>query len=167
MKMEEMNLGVIWVETRCGLANTLFMRQHIRAKMHTKKSQKQFTAKTRIRRMNRRQRKKLRLQEFKELIFTVRAKFDRPLDEEAYDPLLDDFITFIESRDLAVGGMGGRLPIAETDGVIQASTRRSPTEEDRQVVVAWLRLRPEVVDASADDFVDGWHCVEERPHRHE
>lgn len=129
--------------------------------MHTKKSRKQFTAKTRIRRMNRRQRKKLRLQEFQELIFTVRAKFDRPLDESAYEPLLDDFIAFIESRDLGVGGMGGRLPLVATEGVIQAWTRRSPTEEDRQAVVAWLSSRPEVVEASADDFVDGWHCVDE------
>jgi uncharacterized protein YggL (DUF469 family) len=129
--------------------------------MNNKKSQKQFTAKTRIRRMNRRQRKKLRLQEFQELIFTVRAKFSRPLDENAYDPLLDDFIAFIESRDLDVGGMGGRLPLSETEGVIQAWKRRSPTEEDRRAVVAWLSSRPEVVEASADDFVDGWHCVAE------
>ena len=129
--------------------------------MNNKKSEKQFTAKTRIRRMNRRQRKKLRLQEFQELIFTVRAKFSRPLDENAYDPLLDDFIAFIESRDLGVGGMGGRLPLSETEGVIQAWKRRSPTEEDRRAVVAWLSSRPEVVEASADDFVDGWHCVGE------
>lgn len=109
--------------------------------------------------MSRRQRKKLRLQEFQELIFTVRAKFDRLLDENAYDPLLDDFIAFIESRDLGVGGMGGRLPLSETEGVIQAWKRRSPTEEDRRAVVEWLSSRSEVVEASADDFVDGWHCV--------
>lgn len=111
--------------------------------------------------MNRRQRKKLRIGEFTEFVFTVRAKFDRALDESAYDLLLDDFIDFIESRDLIVGGMGGKFPLSETDGVIQALTRPSPTEGDRQAVITWLSLRPEVVKASADDFVDGWHCVEE------
>lgn len=127
--------------------------------MNKKKSEKRFNTKSRIRRMSRRQRKKLRLQEFQELIFTVRAKFDRLLDENAYDPLLDDFIAFIESRDLGVGGMGGRLPLSEIEGVIQAWKRRSPTEEDRRAVVEWLSSRSEVVEASADDFVDGWHCV--------
>lgn len=129
--------------------------------MPVKNVLKQVTTKTRIGKMNRRQRKKLRVGEFKELIFTVRAKFDRALDESAYDLLLDDFLAFIESRDLAVGGMGGKLPLTETEGVIQAWARNSPTEEDRQAVVTWLRLRPEVVEAGADDFVDGWHCVEE------
>ncbi len=112
--------------------------------------------------MNRRQRKKLRLNEFQELVFTVRAKFGQPLDESAYESLLDDFLGFIESRDLSVGGMGGRLPLTATEGVVQAWTRRSPTEEDRQAVVAWLSSCPEVVEASADDFVDGWHCVVDR-----
>lgn len=128
--------------------------------MPIKNKQKQFTSKTRTRKMNRRQRKKLRVEEFKELVFTAWAKFGRALDEPAYDVLIDDFIAFIESRDLAVGGMGGSFPLAETDGVIQASDRRSPTEEDRQAVVTWLSLRPEVAEAGADDFVDGWHCVE-------
>ena len=118
---------------------------------------KQPTSKGRVRQLNQRQRKKLRLGEFQELVFLVRAKFLRPLDESAYEFLLDDFIEFIESRKLSVGGMGGHLPLSETDGTIQTWGRGSPSEDDRQAVVAWLIARSEVASASADDFVDGYY----------
>jgi len=111
----------------------------------------------RLRRLNRRQRKKLRLGEFQELVFEIRVRFHQPLDDTAYDPFLDAFIEFIESRQLAIGGLGGRLPLAETDGIISAWSRDSPSEEDRQAVLAWLHERPEVALAEVGEFVDGWY----------
>jgi uncharacterized protein YggL (DUF469 family) len=118
---------------------------------------KQPTSKGRIRQLNPRQRKKLRLGEFQELIFLVRAQFHTPLDESAYIDLWTDFISFIEPRKLWIGGLGGSLPLSETEGMIQACGRGSPSEEDRQAVITWLRARPEIASASADDFVDGWY----------
>jgi uncharacterized protein len=115
------------------------------------------TSSGRIRQLNRRQRKKLHLGEFQQLIFSVHAQFQPPLDESAYMALWTEFINFIESRNLWVGGLGGDLPLAETEGVIQAIGSGSSSEEDRQAVVAWLRARPEVTSASADDLVDGWY----------
>lgn len=115
------------------------------------------TSARRLHRLNRRQRKKLRLGEFQELIFEVRVAFREPLDEAAYDRFIDGFIDFIESRKLLVGGMGGRLPLAETDGMIAARGRGSPSDEDRRAVLAWLEARPEVVQAEAGEFVDAWH----------
>lgn len=115
------------------------------------------TSNGRIRQLNQRQRKKLHLGEFQELIFSVHAQFSPPLDESACIALWTEFINFIESRNLWVGGLGGDLPLVETEGVIQANGRGSPSEEDRQAVVAWLRARPEVTSASADDLVDGWY----------
>ena len=111
----------------------------------------------RLRRLNRRQRKKLRLGEFQELVFEIRVHFHQPLDDAAYDSFLDAFIDFIESRKLAVGGLGGRLPLAETDGIISAWGRGSPAEEDRQAVLAWLHERPEAALAEVGEFVDGWY----------
>jgi len=118
---------------------------------------KQGTSKGRIRQMNQRQRKKLRLGEFQECIFLIHVRFHQALDQSAYEPLLGDFIGFIVSRKLSLGGMGGSFPVIATDGMIQASGLGSPSEEDRQAVVAWFQARPEVSSAHADEFVDGWY----------
>lgn len=114
-------------------------------------------SKGRLRQLNQRQRKKLRLGEFQEFIFQANARFHLPLDESAYEPFIDDFVEFLESRKLIIGGMGGRFPIATTDGFIQASGRGSPSETDRHAIVNWLLARPEMASASADEFVDGWY----------
>ena len=116
-----------------------------------------------LRRLNRRQRKKLRVGEFQELVFEVRVQFCRPMGDAAYDAFLDGFIELIESRQLAVGGMGGQLPLLETDGVVSAWGRGSPTEEDRAAIVDWLRQRSEVASADAGDLVDGWYGWEGAP----
>lgn len=110
-----------------------------------------------IRRLNRRQRKKLRVGEFQQLVFEVRIRFHHPMDDATHDAFLDGFIALIESRQLAVGGMGGRLPILETDGIVSAWGRGSPSEADRQAVVDWLYRQPEVASAQAGDFIDGWY----------
>lgn len=113
------------------------------------------------RRLNRRQRKKLRVGEFQELVFEVRVQFHQPMDDAAHDAFLDGFIEKIESRHLAVGGMGGQLPLRETDGVVSAWGRGSPTEVDRAAVADWLRQRPEVASVDVGDLVDGWYGLEE------
>ena len=92
-----------------------------------------------LRRLNRRQRKKLRVGEFQEFVFEVRIQFRQHMDDVAHDVFLEGFIDLIESRRLAVGGMGGQLPLLETDGVVSACGRGSPTEEDRAAVVNWLQ----------------------------
>ena len=114
-----------------------------------------------IRRMNRRQRKKLRMGEFQEFVFEIRVGFRQPMNDAALDFFLDGFIDLIESRHLAVGGMGGQLPLMETDGVVSAWGRGSPTEADRATVVNWLQQRPEVSRAEAGDLIDGWYGWED------
>jgi len=116
-----------------------------------------------IQRMNRRQHKKLRVGEFQELVFGIHVFFCRSIGGTAYDVFLDDFIMFIESRHLQVGGMGGQLAMDKTDGVVAGCDRNSPTEEDRQMVLDWLDLRPEVAIAEAGEFVDAWYGWEETP----
>lgn len=85
------------------------------------------------------------------------------MGDAAYDAFLDEFIKLIESRQLAVGGMGGQLPLMETDGVVSACGRGSPTEEDRAAIVDRLRQRPDAASADAGDLVDGWYGWEGAP----
>lgn len=110
-----------------------------------------------LKRLNRRQRKKLRVGEFQELVFEVRICFHEPMENSALDGFMDELFDLVESRRLAVGGLGGRLPLLETDGVISAWERGSPTEEDRQAVLDWLQRQPEVATAEVGAFVDGWY----------
>lgn len=108
----------------------------------------------RLRRLNRRQRKKLKVAEFLEFTFEVRAQFREPLSEAAYDQFLDAFIDFIEKRLLAFGGMSWRLPLAKIDGVISAWGRGSPSEDDRQSVLAWLQGLPDIALAEVGVLSD-------------
>lgn len=108
-------------------------------------------------RLNRRQRKKLRAGEFQELAFEVEIRFNQALDEAAFDKFLDNFIEFIESRHLLIAGLGGRLPLQETDGIISTQGRGSATDNDKNAVRDWLIQRPEVANADTGAFVDGWY----------
>lgn len=114
-----------------------------------------------IKPLNRRQRKKLRVGEFQELVFRVSIIFRQPLDETGYDRFWDHIIDLIESRNLAVGGLGGKLPLMEADGIIAAWECGSPSEADRQAVLDWLMQYPDVASAEAGDFVDGWYGWED------
>jgi len=112
---------------------------------------------SRMRRLNPRQRKKLRVGEFKEHCFDIELVFHSPMRGEPYHDFINDFFGFLEQRGLLGGGFGGKEPFSETEGVIANIDRGSPGEEDREAVVQWLRARPEVTDARARDFKDAWH----------
>lgn len=114
-----------------------------------------------LRHLNRRQRKKLRVGEFQELVFEVRIQFRQPMSDAPLDAFLDGFIELIESRHLVVGGLGGKLPMLETDCIVSAWGRGSPTEADRQAVLNWLRQRSDVVSAESGELVDGWYGCED------
>lgn len=114
----------------------------------------------RLHRYNRRQRKKLHIGEFQELVFKASVSFDPPLDAEAFDRFLDDVIEFVESRNLGLWGLGGCAPLSETSGLIQADYKSpllSPTEEDRQALLVWLQSYPQASSAHVSEFVDAWY----------
>lgn len=112
---------------------------------------------TRLHRWNRRLRKKLHLGEFQELGFTLFLTFHTPLDETAYDPFWDAIIERIEALGLCVGGLGGILPIVETDGFVSSWGHGSVTPEQVSSLLDWCRSRPEVKGARASELVDAWH----------
>ena len=114
-----------------------------------------------IRHMNRRQRKKMHVAEFQEFVFEIELTFRQSFDEAAYDIFIDDLIGLIESRGLSVGGLGGAIFLKKTSGTISASSRGSPTEEDRQAIQFWLQQRADIAAFDVGPFVDGWHGWDE------
>ncbi len=105
----------------------------------------------RLRRLNRRQRKKLHVGEFQDLLFEIRGSLVSDIDDG--DALLDAFIAWIESCDLYFAGNIGRGKI---DGMVLTNAG-SPTEEQRQSVVRWFKERPEVAEVEAGDFQDSFY----------
>lgn len=107
----------------------------------------------RLRRLNRRQRKKLHTGQFQEFHFQIRGSLSGDVDDGT---VLDAFIEWIEGRDLYFAGNVGR---GEIDGLVLAIPG-SPTEEDRQSVLRWFRDRPEVIEVKAGEFTDSFYGTE-------
>ncbi|HEY9273421.1 50S ribosome-binding protein YggL [Achromobacter sp.] len=114
--------------------------------------------KNRICRLNARQRKKRRLGEFRELCFDVKITFKEPLAAPSYDAWWEAVIDLVESRQLLICGLGGRLPLRETDGIVVAAGRGSPSEEDRKALLVGLQALPEVAGIELGDFYDAWYA---------
>ncbi len=53
------------------------------------------------------------------------------------------------------------MPLTDTDEIVSAEGRNSPTREDGQAVLDWLRQRPEVARATVGELVDGWYGWED------
>ncbi len=104
----------------------------------------------RLRRLNRRQRKKLHVGEFQEFYFEVRGSLADDVDGDTF---LDAFIAWIECRDLYFAGYVGR---GKVDGMVLAGSG-SPTEEQRQSVVHWFKERAEVTEVEAGEFRDSFY----------
>lgn len=120
--------------------------------------------------MKRRLRKKRRLGEFREYGFSVLAQFPSGARGPEAEARLDEFIRFVETRNLGVGGnpegTGGFVSRLCTNRRCRQCNRRygrdrvfTPvTDADRDDVVAWFRSRGGV--ASAGPLIDAHHCTE-------
>lgn len=111
----------------------------------------------RISKLTARQRKKHHVGEFQEFCFEIKIAFEQPLTEQTYDAWWDTFLNLIEARQLFVAGIGGRLPLSETSGTVVAAGQSSPSEEDRQAVLAGLKALPNVARAEAGELTDAWY----------
>lgn len=114
-----------------------------------------------VRRLNRRQRKKLRVAQYAQYVFEVRVWFEQQLQEADNDQFLDAFIEMIESRNLRVTGMGALLPLKKADALIHAQGRRSPTADEQKAVMIWLGQRAEFARVEVGDRVDAWYGWED------
>ncbi|MCC2546149.1 YggL family protein [Hymenobacter sp. BT175] len=100
--------------------------------------------------MKKRLRKKLRLQEFQELGFSVRLKLDMPDTEEAYFSFFDRLIEAVEANSLLISGGLDHF-------FVEADSRRSATDADREALGVWLRQQPEVKAVTVGPLMDAWH----------
>ncbi len=110
-----------------------------------------------LRQLNRRQLKKLRLGEFKELALEIKLAFAQPLEDAQLDVLLNTFIDFVEHRKLTMTGFGGVLPLSETEVFVCRDGLGSVTEEDVRELLDWLNARAEISNATAGERIDAWY----------
>ncbi|RCS58053.1 50S ribosome-binding protein YggL [Parvibium lacunae] len=111
---------------------------------------------SRISRMNRRQRKKLHVAEFKEVGLFIALHFKQPLDETAWDDWIVRWIETAAEFGLEVGGFGGKLPLAMTQGWLFLHPHGSVTPELAQQVQAKLIQDPAIQTLQAV-LADGWY----------
>lgn len=100
---------------------------------------------------SRRLRKKLHLDEFKELGFYVEIEFKEPLAGAVGKELLIAFVEgAIESRGLIYGG-------GLECGFVCKAGGGSATEEDRSAVQQWLLARSEFASVTVQELTDAWY----------
>lgn len=129
-----------------------------------------FNDPNRLFRYNRRQRKKHRIGQFQECIFSVKASFNPPLTHEDYDVFINAFFDLADERQLSIWAFGGSFPLQETNGVVEASYKSpnlSPTEQDREAVLTWFNHHPMVATVSVGELVDGWYGYDEEDNNDE
>jgi uncharacterized protein YggL (DUF469 family) len=104
---------------------------------------------------NRRQRKKLRTGEFREMGFQVTAELSRPIDGTERDALIDAFLEHcIEAHGMLFGGGINR----NLDGYVVADgKRKSATDEQRERVRRWLEARSEFTAVRVEALTDAWY----------
>lgn len=100
---------------------------------------------------SRRQMKKLRIGEFRELGFTVSAELHRGLTSDEQEAFLSDLLDqLIGARGLDYGG-------GVDVGFVSYLGRGSATEDDRAAVGSWLSARIEVRSVKVGPLQDAWH----------
>ena len=107
--------------------------------------------------MKKRLRKKLHRGEFQELGFDVRFQVTDDISEEAFDSVVDAFISQATEANGLVCGGGGKKP--EWDVFVTMDRRGSATETHRQAVQRWLATRPEVTTSQVRPLVDAWYTA--------
>lgn len=110
-----------------------------------------------IARMNMRQRKKLHVAEFTEIGLFVEVTFQSPLDEDAWDSWILRWMDTAAEHGLEVGGFGGKLPIAKTDGWLFLHPHGSVTDAQAAVVKTALEKDPAIAALSKFVLADGWY----------
>ncbi|NUU66696.1 YggL family protein [Enterobacteriaceae bacterium BIT-l23] len=101
---------------------------------------------------SRRLRKKLHIEEFQELGFSVAWRFPEGTSEQAVDRAVDDFINeVIEPNGLAYDGSG----YLAWEGLICTQQIGKCTEEHRTLVRQWLEAR-KLEEVRLSDLFDVW-----------
>jgi uncharacterized protein YggL (DUF469 family) len=100
---------------------------------------------------NRRLRKKLYLDEFAVLGFELSCSLSLKTEDD-FDSLMDQFVEFIETRELCMGGGGD----TKSFSAFICSNHRyvSATDEDRDAIANWLETNKTTSNAVVGKLVD-------------
>jgi len=108
--------------------------------------------------MNKRQRKKLRIEEFTEWGFEVKLKIDIPIENcEDNNKFLDEVIDFVESQDLYMGGSSIDFYVCR---------KKTATEEDRAIMLDFLSNHKNVTKIKIAPLSNSWYGGKEKATRH-
>lgn len=109
-------------------------------------------SRNRLKRLNSRQRKKLRVGEFQELGFTLQATLN--CDEAASDAFLNAWLEAVDAHGVS---FGGNYTKGELDGIVFPVGNVQVTAELRATLVSWLQGRKEIAQMEAGELLDVWH----------
>ena len=105
---------------------------------------------------SRRLRKKLYVDEFAVYGFEFFCRLNIE-DASEHDSLLDEFIEFIESHGLV---MGGGANAKEFEGFVVSEGRYdSPSEKDRKAIDSWLNSHPKCYEVKVGSLVDAMYSM--------
>lgn len=104
--------------------------------------------------MNKRQRKKLYVGEFKELGFELGAQFRPGVDADARNAFLERFLEQLSAEELA---FSGGTSAAGLDAFLTLDHRGSATEQHRERVKALMAAEKDLVNPTVGPLVDAWH----------
>jgi uncharacterized protein YggL (DUF469 family) len=104
----------------------------------------------------RRLRKKLYLGEFAVLGFEFSCDLNVD-DEEGFDLLLDEFLEFIEVRDLCMGGGGNTKSF--TAFIHSYHRYGSATAQDIDAITSWLEAKSNVSNVVVGQLVDANYAI--------
>jgi len=105
--------------------------------------------------VKKRLRKKFHVGEFQELGYEVRFQVADNLSHDAFDAVVEAFISqAIEAQGLVCGG-GGKNPTWSV--FVTRQGRGSVTEEHRQAIETWLAAQPGVNAVQIGPLVDAWY----------
>jgi len=111
----------------------------------------------RLKHLNARQRKKMRVGEFRELGFHIIATFKDGVAADAQDALLDGWLTAVDDADVSFGGHFDGA--ARLEGVVFPVGGVKITDEMRASLVDWLKARSEITAVEAGELIDLWHTA--------
>lgn len=122
------------------------------------RAQRNRNAPGHVKRMSLRRRKKLRVGEFTQHGFSIRAELTAGLDAAAQDALLEAWLDAVDRHGLSFGGefdgVAGRL-----QGMVFAVSATVPlTAALRQALADWIEARAEVRTAAIGELFDIWHA---------
>jgi len=108
----------------------------------------------RIKRMNQRQRKKLRVGEFVELGFVIEGNLIGNPSCDGIGSLIYELIELVESLNLQLGGGISEDRNPQVSFYIAKNKRGSVSAEERQAVANWLSAHPILQQVKANELGD-------------